>query len=367
MGNRRGFGSVIFIAIALSLVMVFLLKGRDYSNFTKDVDVKILGAIKEMGIGAEDLTYERVARSSEGRNIFFRVKRRYKVGYDFDHAAFIKKVEEALDKTGFIIKKAIIERERGGISILISLSFKNRILYDLNITITEPRYRSGSAKPRKGKIAIALDDFGYNMSNLHDVLSINLPLTISILPNLAYSTEVAEEVKGHSIEVMLHLPMEPHNSELRLEENTILTGMPSEEVKKLLSEAISEIPGLKGVSNHMGSKATEDRDLMRVVFGELKKRDLYFLDNLVTDKSVCGKMAKEAGVQSASRSVFLDNKADESYIDGQMAQVEELASKTGWVIAVGHDRPATIKVLTRAMPRLREDGFEFVYVSELVK
>ena len=222
-------------------------------------------------------------------------------------------------------------------------------------------------KGKGAKIAIVLDDFGYNLNNLDTLFEIDSPLTISVLPNLLFSKRIAKKANEQNIEVMLHLPLEPHGEKTNLEKHTILTSMPPQKVNQYLIRAIESIPGLKGVSNHMGSKATEDRVLMGYIFDELRKRDLYFVDNLVTDKSVCKEVAYEKDMRIVARSVFLDNEPDEEYIEGQIKQMARLAEKTGWAVGVGHDRTGTVKVLAKVIPQLKDDGFEFVYVSEIIE
>jgi len=217
------------------------------------------------------------------------------------------------------------------------------------------------------KIAIVLDDFGYSMNNIKTLFGISAPLTLSVLPNLPYSARIAKEADARGFEIILHLPLEPLEETLPLERGTLMVEMSGEESAGLLAEAIECVPGIKGVSNHMGSRATGDRDFMRGVFEELKKRELYFLDNLVTDESVCGDAASETGICLGRRDVFLDNSPDEEYIKRQVLEAADVADKTGRAIAVGHDRASTIKVLAEAIPELEKEGFEFVYLSELVR
>ena len=50
--------------------------------------------------------------------------------------------------------------------------------------------------------------------------------------------------------------------------------MDAKQIASMLDQEISGIPYLKGVSNHQGSKATEDNAAMSAVIGELKKKDL---------------------------------------------------------------------------------------------
>ena len=223
-------------------------------------------------------------------------------------------------------------------------------------------------KPSRGaKVAIVIDDFGYNTNNLAAFYDIREPLTFSVLPNLPHSRDVAESAKEHGYEVILHLPLESHRKDVKEESQTIKPGENRKEVIARLEKDISSVPGLSGVSNHMGSKATEDMDLMSEIFAYLKKRDLYFLDSLTSDKSVCRSAAEKAGLRFAKRDTFLDNDDKVDYIETQLAGLEKLAFKRGRAIAICHDKKNTAAALAKVMPQMSKDGIEFVYLSEMVR
>lgn len=218
----------------------------------------------------------------------------------------------------------------------------------------------------KGKIAIVIDDWGYNLNNLHFLEEIEYPITASILPHLGYSKSVALALKKHGAEIILHLPMEPHEK-FRLEENTILTSMDEETIRDIIARDLEDIYYARGASNHMGSKATEDKRTMGIVFSELKKRGLFFLDSLVSPRSICLPLAQKVRLEFARRDVFLDNKEDAGYIRGQLEKLKTRAQAYGAAVGIGHDRRVTLEVLKEAMPELEKQGYKFVYLSELVK
>lgn len=228
----------------------------------------------------------------------------------------------------------------------------------------------GPAKGRiyQGKIAIVLDDWGYTLNNFGMLKEIKEPLTLAILPGRSYSREIARASSEElTQEAILHLPLEPHRGKNNhLEPDTILLGMSEQEVLKILKADFNSVPGIKGVSNHMGSLATENKRLMKIILGELKKRKLYFLDSY-TGKTVCKDLAGAMGLRYARRHVFLDNKNDAEYIFAQIEVLARIAKQAGYAIGIGHDRPRTLEVLSKAMPDLKKRGFKFVYVSELVK
>lgn len=230
---------------------------------------------------------------------------------------------------------------------------------------TPPEVKPSPVTPRP-KLAIVLDDWGYNTKNLDALLQLDMPLTVSVLPDLPYSILIAQKAKERGFEVILHMPMEP-KAKMRLELTTLRTDMSEKEIQAGFSKALQTVPGAAGVNNHEGSKATEDRRFMRVVFGELKKNNMFFLDSLVTNYSACERVARETGVRFVKRSVFLDNESDPAYIKKQLEKAIALAIKNGGAVAIGHDRPNTIAVLKEMIPVIESKSIEMVYVSNLVR
>lgn len=220
---------------------------------------------------------------------------------------------------------------------------------------------------RKPRVAIVLDDFGYNMSNFALLSEIREPITLSILPELRYSSEVAKKAKAKGYEVILHLPLESERSDVEEEADTIRTGMSVSAVHARLAHELRTVPGASGVSNHMGSKSTSERDTMSAVFTYLKKNDLFFLDSMTSPNSVCREVASETGIRYARRDIFLDNSNNLSDIEAQIETMRRMAKRRGLAIAVGHDRKNTIIALRRMIPELRKDGIEVVPLSEVVK
>lgn len=223
-----------------------------------------------------------------------------------------------------------------------------------------------------GRVAIVLDDWGYNMNNLSALSDINVPITIAVLPNLAHSLEIAQIAKAKGKQVILHLPLESQAGE-RPEKDTLYCSMDQKEISQRLKAILNSLPGISGVNNHQGSKATEDIRMMSIVLSELKNKKLFFLDSYTTNKSVCQKVAAEIGIKYAKRDIFLDEPAsklgDEElrvYIKGQLDKLSAIAAKRGYAVGIGHDRKTTLNVLKEIIPRLRKKGVKFVFISGLV-
>lgn len=217
------------------------------------------------------------------------------------------------------------------------------------------------------KVAFIIDDLGYETGVAKKIMELEFPVALSILPFLRYSEFIAEEGRKYNQEIMLHLPMEPNNSDVDPGLGVIKSDMSEEEIRQAVRDCILNFPYIIGTNNHMGSKITEDREIMEIVLEEIREYNLFFIDSITTKDSIAYEVAQEMEIKSAVRSVFLDNENDMEYIKGQMLEVQETALKEGVVIAIGHSRINTFYVLKRMVPELIKAGIEIVPVSELVK
>ncbi len=222
------------------------------------------------------------------------------------------------------------------------------------------------SKPDKPQAAIILDDFGYDIKGMERVLELYLPVTISVLPNLNASRQIADLARAAGFEVMLHLPMSPREKR-RLEKETLSPGMSSEEIKRQIEKNLSSVGPVSGVNNHMGSLATADPVLMKEILSNLKERDLFFVDSVTIPNSAAFRIARELGIDAAQRDVFLDNENNPEYIKGQIRELIRKTLKNGRAIGIGHDRPETITAIKEMLPEFEKAGISLVPVSRLVK
>ncbi|MDD5097578.1 MAG: divergent polysaccharide deacetylase family protein [Candidatus Omnitrophica bacterium] len=218
----------------------------------------------------------------------------------------------------------------------------------------------------KGRIAIVIDDFGYNQNNLGIIEQIKQPLTCAVLPNLENTSIVAKKLHEFGFEIILHLPMEPKEAH-RLEKDTVSVRMNQGEISKIIKKDLISLGYALGVSNHMGSRATQDLKTTTRIMQEIKKHDLYFLDSFVTANSVCASLAKKIGLKFAKRDVFLDNQNNPEYIKNQLGELKKIANRQGLAVGIGHDRKNTLLVLKEMLPELAREGYKFVFVSEIAR
>ncbi|MDU2064039.1 MAG: divergent polysaccharide deacetylase family protein [Sporomusaceae bacterium] len=224
--------------------------------------------------------------------------------------------------------------------------------------------KSGSARAR---IALIIDDFGYTSEPINEFAAISRPLTFSVLPNRPYSTQAAAKALQSGHQVMLHLPMEPLDRSQQSEAETVSGRLSDSEIQGLVRKDIQAIPGLIGVNNHQGSRATSDKRVMKALLAVLKEKQLFFVDSRTSSQSVAWELAKQSGVKTAANELFIDNQPDVESVKKQLCQGITLALKEGKIILIGHARSHTAQAIQSILPELDAQGIQLVFVSELVQ
>jgi len=216
------------------------------------------------------------------------------------------------------------------------------------------------------KVAIIIDDVGFDADLARSFLELKPPLTLSVLPTAPHAKTIAREAVGRGTEVLLHLPMEPKESDGEdPDAGTLLVKMDEEEFVETLNGHLSKVPGIKGVNNHMGSLLTEKEDRMALLFRELKKRHLFFVDSRTTPQTVASRVAAEMKVPVASRSIFLDHELAQGAMKAQWERVLALAREQGFAVLIAHPHRETL-VFLKERSRVLRSEVRIVRVADIV-
>lgn len=219
----------------------------------------------------------------------------------------------------------------------------------------------------RAQLAIVIDDFGYTGDPIGPFTSIDRPLTFAVLPHQPHTQEAASRGLAAGQEIFLHLPMEPLSPTEHREKTTITTAMGDQEIQQTVMRALANVPGVSGINNHQGSKATADQRVMKNVLTVVKGQQLLFIDSRTSGGSIAYKMAKEMNITSGENYIFLDNSSDVEAIKQQLRYAGRIAIRENGAIAIGHARPATAVALQQMIPELEADGIKLVFASQLLK
>ncbi len=206
------------------------------------------------------------------------------------------------------------------------------------------------------KIALIFDDLGESLSDLKEIYSLNIPLTVSVIPNLKFSKNIAHIGSRCGFSVFIHLPLEPAGEEsYRTDKYRFITrDLSKREITSLLRQYLNSIRIAIGVNNHMGSRATEDRRLMKTILVEVRKRGLIFVDSRTSLQSIAYEEARKLDLICGYNQGFLDAVDNISVMEERMKELVALAKNKGKIIIIVHPKKNTLKFLKRQLPLLQE-------------
>jgi polysaccharide deacetylase 2 family uncharacterized protein YibQ len=224
-----------------------------------------------------------------------------------------------------------------------------------------------SAADTRPKIAIIIDDLGWQIAVAQRTIELPGPIACAVLPQAPVARTVATRAHAKGKDVLLHLPLQPVSREQPEEPGGITLDMSRQRFAEVFAADMAAVPHVVGVNNHRGSLLTRHPGHMRWLMEEIAARDdLFFVDSYTTHLSVALSAAQESGVPARRRDVFLDADAAPASIAREFERLKRLASKHGAAIAIGHPYPTTLDFLEKALPGLEEDGFSLVSIRELV-
>ena len=220
---------------------------------------------------------------------------------------------------------------------------------------------------RLPKVAIIIDDLGYDRKIAGKFLELDVQFTFSILPFSPYQKKIARRAQEKGLEVMLHLPMEPMEyPAVDPGQGTLLADMPPDKLISQLEKNLDTLSEIKGVNNHMGSRLTAESTQLYQIFSILKKRGLFFIDSRTTAESLCRPTARMFKIPFAQRDIFLDHKQQPEFIRKQIKALIEIALHQGEAVGIAHPHSTTYKVLKEMLPDLKE-RVRVVPASDIVR
>jgi uncharacterized protein len=218
------------------------------------------------------------------------------------------------------------------------------------------------------RVAVIVDNLGGRRDVFDPLRDIRRPLTIAVLPGLPLSEWTAREAAAAGMEVILDLPMEPYRfPEVDPGPGALLMAMSPPELQAQVGAHLASVPGAVGVTNHMGSRMTEDRTRMRTVLEVLAGRRLFLVDGLASNLSVAYDEAKVLGLRAGRRQIVVDHAAGEAGDRERWDEVVWWSEHRGEVIVIAHGHPLTARLLREYVPRWEARGIRLVPVSQLAR
>ena len=362
---------VIFIALGVAAVrylrtpagVAFLLDvGFDnrYSSVQKDLDRRIVQALILAGVERGQITIES-EKARDGRPPLALLKATAPNVVSLIEVNVL--IQESIAKSGGRVHSCV--ESGGGRAIELEIGTRRHATHTCIIKKRRaPRKREDGFEPA---IALIVDDFGYFYNSLvKEFLALEIPLTLTVIPGLGHSKRICEAAGKAGKEILCHLPMEPEKGgkdggEIPL----IRVAMKGEEIERTVEQALLTTPGVIGMNNHMGSRATADRRVMESILKVCRRNGIFFIDSMTSQRSVVGESAKRIGVPSLSNDLFLDNENEDRREN--MKKIISIARRKGYAVGIMHVKRSTLKDLRWMIGEAERAGVKFVNVSDMIE
>jgi len=336
--------------------------GNRFGELVNEVELGIYRSLRQLGVDTSQIRFRKVIHQTQPTK-----------QWDFTELEVTLTLSESLPTFEHLLSKNLqalgakvsMERVEKTDSHLVFLVRVEGIMTHRLTLVRHPAKKATTEDV--ARVAIVIDDLGYDGRLARRFLQIDAPLSFSVLPNGTFSKSIARRVSQAGRELLLHLPMEPKGyPEVDPGMGALLTEMTDKELVAALKKNLDSLPHVKGVNNHMGSEFCENKEKLRLVMRELKNRGLFFVDSRTTSRTQAYRVAQEEKVPSAERNVFLDNIQNPQAVRRQLKRLIQLAKLKGVAIGIGHPHEVTLKVLKEDIPKLSGNGITLVPVSQLV-
>lgn len=204
---------------------------------------------------------------------------------------------------------------------------------------------SASYSFSSGSIVLILDDLGNQRSTGMDAIDIPWVTTVAVMPGRPFSEELAEYAHQKNKEVIIHAPMS-NTTDFPLGPLGLDRRDGKTQMIENLHLAIASVPYAVGLSNHMGSRLTQDREAMGWLMTELRMAGLYFFDSRTIATTIAWEAARDANIPWSIRKIFLDHFQTQEFISGQWQKALVRAENGEDVTVICHPYPETIQFFT---------------------
>lgn len=236
------------------------------------------------------------------------------------------------------------------------------LVLTLSLLVALPEARAGTP-PR---VAIVFEHAGGSLADLAPIYAMHQPFGLGIFPRMRYSAQIAREAEAHGLTPVLHLPLESRNpADMGNVPGAVWVRMTDRQIERVVAEDLASAPGVVGVSNHAGSRATADRRVIAAVLRTVKARGLWFEENRTTSASVASDVAASLGMRLVLVTTYLDDPPVD--IEGKVRALIAMAKRQGAAIAVAHITTGTPQVVRRLLPEFQRAGIVFVPMTEFLK
>lgn len=189
-------GRYFLIGIAAVVVIFLWVRSTriDYLKKSRELEQVINQKLLELNLSEKDLLKAYNEEKSQGRIKWVYFTRELRVSRDFSFDKCAAVLKEGVKRRGGKVISSSIDGQRLTLKIGIRKIITHLLIFERTSALA--------------RVAIIIDDFGFNKDAMEEFMKLDYPLTFSVLPKLKYSKIAAELAHKSGKEVMLHLPLQ---------------------------------------------------------------------------------------------------------------------------------------------------------------
>jgi len=202
----------------------------------------------------------------------------------------------------------------------------------------------GDTRPR---IALVVSGLGLMAGETQAaVQQFPAPVSLAFSPHARKLQDWVDQARAAGHEVLLNLPMEPFDFPRQDPgQNTLLTAVDAKQNIERLEWVMSRASGYVGLAGFRGSRFLASANDVRPVLEAIKARGLLFLDNGASSQSTTKALATQIGLVRAANDRFVDLRESRVDIEKRLAELEDIAKRTGSAVGIARPLPATIDLV----------------------
>jgi polysaccharide deacetylase 2 family uncharacterized protein YibQ len=215
------------------------------------------------------------------------------------------------------------------------------------------------------RIVILIDDLGNTRAPMRTLARLPFIVNGAVLPQTVHAAMISEQIRRAGGDVLLHLPLEPQDSQNDPGPGALFVTMPAEVRRITLAADWNSVPGRIGFNNHMGSRFTSDAGAMDELAAASVGMAPLFIDSRTVPGSLAARAMLRHGIAALGRTEFLDDDPSLEAVSARLEAAIQSAKRDGVAIAIGHPNRSTLRVLEAAGERLNKNGVRAVALHEI--
>ena len=217
------------------------------------------------------------------------------------------------------------------------------------------------------RIAIYVGGMGLSQSATQTAIDSMPPeVTLAFLPYAATTPALIQAAKAKGHEILLQLPMQ--NAQGGAPGPHALTA--DESPAALASDLewlTTRFGGYVGITNLLGGPVTSNTAAMTAVLRAANARNLFFLDDGTSKRSIAASVAAQLNVPEVQADVVLDATSDPAVVRARLDSLVAIARRKGQAIGMASGLPDYLTTIARFAADLRAKNVMLVPVSALAR